>query len=104
MTACSNGGARTDRGGAGDKVPAPDHATAPLPADAESGGVRTDPEAAEIDAARRRAIGRRVAEQEVAGARRLMQGGGRGSGRFLWFLLAMGAALGAALAVLGLAY
>jgi hypothetical protein len=39
-----------------------------------------------------------------AGGRLSDGGSGRGSDRFAWFLLAMGAALGAALAVLGLAY
>jgi hypothetical protein len=93
---------RTDRGQTGDKVPAPDPGNVPMSADAETGGVRTDPSAAALDQGRREAIGARVADQEIAGAARLRQGRGPRPTLLLWSALVGAVLLGAVLAAAGL--
>jgi hypothetical protein len=92
---------RTDRGETGDKAPAPDPATVPISADAETGGARIDPSAAAADRARRAAIGARVADQEIAGAHRLRQGRRKRPSPLLWSALVAAVLLGAILAAAG---
>lgn len=92
---------RTDRGETGDKVPAPDPATVPNSADAETGGARTDPSAAAADRARRAAIGSRVADQEIAGAHRLQQRQPTRPSLLMWSALIAAVLLGAVLAAAG---
>jgi hypothetical protein len=93
---------RTDRGLTGDKVPVRDPATVPFSADAETGGTRTHPAAAEADRSQRSAIGQRVAEQEIAGAHRLHQGRRSRPSLLLWSALIGAVLLGAALAAAGM--
>ena len=92
---------RTDRGKTGDKVPAPDPATVPISADAETGGARTDPSAAAADGARREAIGARVADQEIAGAERLQQRQRTRPSLLMWSALIGAVLLGVVLAAMG---
>jgi hypothetical protein len=93
---------RTDHGGTGDKAPGLDPATVPISADAETGGTRTHPTAAEADRSRRHAIGQRVADQEIAGAHRLRQGNRARPSLLLWSALIGAVLLGAALAAAGM--
>lgn len=93
---------RTDRGGTGDKVPAKDPATVPISADAETGGVPTDPSAAVADRSRREAMGARVAGEQIAGAARLTQGRRSRPSLLLWSALVGAVLLGAVLAAAGL--
>jgi hypothetical protein len=93
---------QTDRGGTGDKVPVQDPATVPISADAETGGARTHPTAAEADRSQRGAIGQRVADQEIAGAHRLQQGNRSRPSLLLWSALIGALLLGAALAAAGM--
>ena len=94
--------ALTDIGKTGDKVPAPDPATAPHGVDAETGGAPTSSSAAREDTDRRQAIGKRVSGVEAASSHRPQHGGPGRASVLLWAVLAGGVLLGMALAVAGL--